>query len=157
VVTFSGDKLLGGPQAGIIAGRRVLIEKLRKDPLQRALRVDKLALAALEATLDAHLRGTADQDVPVIRMLTANKGDIEQRAAALIKKVTDPDLTADLIDGNSAVGGGAAPLTQPETVLIALQHKDLSASELDAKLRTVSPPVIARILDDRVVLDLRTV
>jgi L-seryl-tRNA(Ser) seleniumtransferase len=157
IVTFSGDKLLGGPQAGIIVGRRVLIEKLRKDPLHRALRVDKLTLAALEATLEAHLRGTADQDVPVVRMLAARKSEIEQRARALAEKVEKSGLSAELIDGNSALGGGAAPLTHPETILIALRHATLSATELDAKLRAASAPVIARIFDDRVVLDLRTV
>jgi L-seryl-tRNA(Ser) seleniumtransferase len=157
IVTFSGDKLLGGPQAGVIVGRQALIEKLRKDPLHRAVRVDKLTLAALEATLDAHLRGTPDQEIPVIKMLAATKDEIAQRARSLLEKIANSNLAINLVDGNSAVGGGAAPLTQPETVLVAIQHAKLSATDLDAKLRDASPPVIARIVDDRVVLDLRTV
>jgi L-seryl-tRNA(Ser) seleniumtransferase len=157
IVTFSGDKLLGGPQAGIIVGRRDLVQRLRRDPLYRSLRVDKLIYAALEATLDAHLRGTSQSDIPVLQMLAASAYEIEQRARSLVEKLRNERIEVELIAGKSAVGGGSAPLVQPETVLVALRHHELSTAELGSKLRHNSPPVIARIIDDKVVLDLRTV
>jgi L-seryl-tRNA(Ser) seleniumtransferase len=161
VVTFSGDKLLGAAQAGLIVGRRETIERLRRHPLYRALRADKLALAALEATLDAYRRGEAEREVPVLRMLSATRGEIEKRARTfsrrLRSRLTDDTLNLENIEGESAVGGGSAPTTHPPTALLALTHANLSASALDERLRRNSPPVVARILDERVVLDLRTV
>jgi L-seryl-tRNA(Ser) seleniumtransferase len=157
IVTFSGDKLLGGPQAGIIAGKSKYIEQLRKDPLYRALRVSKLVYAALEATLESHLRGNAIGEIPVLTMLAATADELESRCSTLIQSLDNPNLSMEMIRGNSAVGGGAAPMVQPETALIVLKHSQLSASELERKLRTSKIPVIARIVDDRVTIDLRTV
>ena len=157
IVTFSGDKLLGGPQAGVITGRRELIERLRKDPLYRALRVDKLTYAALEATLEEHIRGTAITEIPVLRMLSMTGAEIERRAGHVAEILNNEALEIELARGNSAVGGGSAPLVQPETVLIALRHRELTTAELESKLRHSEPPVIARIVEDRVVIDLRTV
>jgi len=157
VVTFSGDKLLGGPQAGIIVGRSSVIEKLKKDPLYRALRVSKLIYAALEATLESHLRGDASKSIPVLRMAGMEAEQITSRSSAFIKKTPNQRLRLELIEGKSAIGGGSAPLVYPATTLIAIEHNDRSASELEAKLRENDPPVISRILDDKVVIDLRTV
>jgi L-seryl-tRNA(Ser) seleniumtransferase len=162
IVSFSGDKLLGGPQCGIIAGRRDLIETMRKHPLYRALRIDKLAYAALEATLNAYRRGTAVEEIPVLRMLAATKNEIAERTIGIAERLgskigTDSNLKFEISDGRSAVGGGAAPDVEPDTVLLALTHNRLSANELGSMLRRATPPVIGRIEDDRVLLDLRTV
>jgi L-seryl-tRNA(Ser) seleniumtransferase len=161
VVTFSGDKLLGGAQAGLVVGRRELVERLRRSPLYRALRADKLAFAALEATLEAHRRGTAAREVPALRMLSATRAEIEKRARAfgrrLRTRVSAGALGVEIVGGRSAVGGGSAPTTQPETALLALTHSKLSAAALEEALRGARTPVVARILEERVVLDLRTV
>ena len=158
IVTFSGDKLLGGPQAGIIAGKRKLIDQLRKHPLYRALRVSKLTYAALNATLEAYRRGNALNDVPVLRMLSLGTGDIGKRAKAMAKKlVVINGLRAELLDGVSAVGGGAAPGVERPTVLIALTHETRSASELAGMFRNSTPPVITRVEKGKVLIDLRTV
>jgi L-seryl-tRNA(Ser) seleniumtransferase len=161
VVTFSGDKLLGAAQAGLVVGRREIVERLRRFPLYRALRADKLALAALEATLEAYRRGDALCEVPVLRMLAATRVEIDGRARAfrrrLRKRLGTEALGIEIIEGQSAVGGGSAPITHPPTTLLALKHETLSSNALDESLRRATPPVIARILDDRVLLDLRTV
>lgn len=161
VVTFSGDKLLGGIQAGFIVGRRDLIDKVRRHPLYRALRPDKTTLAAMEATLLIYRRGAATEEIPALAMINADPGDIGTRAMALVQALNDDErtvgLTVVLIPGESAIGGGAAPTTHPPTMLIALTHATLSADDLDAALRRHDPPVIARINEGRVVLDLRTV
>ena len=114
IVTFSGDKLLGGPQSGIIVGKSEYIERLRKDPLYRALRVSKLIYAALEATLESHLRGNAIGEIPVLKMLAATAGELESRCRILIQSLDNSNLSTEMIRGNSAVGGGAAPMVQPE-------------------------------------------
>ena len=161
VVSFSGDKLLGASQAGLVVGRRTLIESLRKHPLYRALRADKLALAALEATLDAHRRGVSFKEVPVLRMLALTREEIEARARALLSRLAErghaSSLHYEIIEGESAIGGGAAPLAHPRTALIALTHDKLTAAALEEALRSLEPPIIARIVDGRVLLDLRTV
>jgi L-seryl-tRNA(Ser) seleniumtransferase len=161
VVTFSGDKLLGSAQAGLIVGRGELIGRLRRHPLYRALRADKLALAALEATLEAYRRGTALAEVPALRMLAAGGEELERRARDFAGRLrAQPGAGAfrtEVIAGRSAVGGGSAPTSHPLTSLVALEHETLSADSLDAALRASRPPVVARILDGRVVLDLRTV
>lgn len=159
IVTFSGDKLLGATQAGLVVGRRALVERCRTHPLYRALRADKLALAALAATLAAHRRGAATEEVPTLRMLAQPHEEIARRARAFVRRARTRTraLSYDLIAGQSAVGGGSAPTTHPPTTLIALTHNQLSAAALEAALRTATPPVVARILDNRVVLDLRTV
>jgi L-seryl-tRNA(Ser) seleniumtransferase len=162
IVTFSGDKLLGATQAGLVVGRRALVERCRRNPLYRALRADKLALAALAATLDAHARGATFTEVPALRMLAATRDDIEKRARAFLRRararLDTEAFQFEIIAGQSAVGGGSAPTTHPPTALIAVTHKHASAAALEAGLRQrARPPVIARILDGRVVLDLRTV
>ncbi|MFM9904598.1 MAG: L-seryl-tRNA(Sec) selenium transferase [Pyrinomonadaceae bacterium] len=158
IVSFSGDKLLGGPQAGIIAGRREFIVKLRKHPLYRALRVDKVTNAALEATLESYQRGRAVDEVPVLKMLSASAADIKARSNEFVKRLKlEKGLHLELIDGLSVIGGGAAPDVHPATTLIAMRHDTLSTELLETGLRLGSPPVITRIENDRVLIDLRTV
>ncbi|MFL6230379.1 MAG: L-seryl-tRNA(Sec) selenium transferase [Pyrinomonadaceae bacterium] len=159
VVSFSGDKLLGASQAGCVVGRRALVRECRCHPLYRALRADKLSLAALEATLDAYRRGAHLREVPALRMLAATREEIERRARSLVRRARRDagELSLEIVPGESAVGGGSAPTTHPATALIALTHARLSASALDARLRQTDPPVVARILGERVVIDLRTV
>lgn len=159
VVSFSGDKLLGGPQAGLIVGRSEIIERLRRSPLYRALRADKLCLAALEATLDAHRRG-ALEEIPLFQMLGLSAEAIETRARHLAQRLEElvpSDLKVTVVSGNSAVGGGSGPNVHPPTALLALAHETLTANEIESKLRAASPPIISRIADGRVLLDLRTV
>jgi L-seryl-tRNA(Ser) seleniumtransferase len=157
VVCFSGDKLLGGPQAGIIAGRRDALDRVRRHPLMRALRVDKLTYAALEATLEEHAIGRGQEGVPVQRMLRMTREAIGLRADALAAALNQSGWTARVIDGMSTVGGGSAPGAELPTRLVELERDGLSADQIEQHLRTLDPPVIARIQDDRVVLDLRTV
>jgi L-seryl-tRNA(Ser) seleniumtransferase len=157
LVCFSGDKLLGGPQSGIIAGRLALVDQLRKHPLMRALRVDKLTLAALEATLAEYVAGRSHDTVPVHRMLHLSAAAIEERARALADRLNGDDWRIALISGASAVGGGSAPGVTLPTVLLAIERSGLSPDDLESALRSLDPPVIARIESDRVVLDLRTV
>jgi len=157
VVSFSGDKLLGSAQAGLIVGKHAIVSRLRKHPLYRALRSDKLRLAALEATLVSHQRDRAREDVPVIQMLSLTAEELEQCARSLIEAVPQTDLQLELVPGESAIGGGAGPTSTLPTSLIALTHPAKSAQELEHQLRSGSPPIIARISEDRVLLDLRTV
>ena len=159
VVTFSGDKLLGGPQAGLAAGRRVAIDAMRRNPLYRALRVDKMTLASLAVVLSDHASGRAAERVPVLRMLRLPAEEIRVRAEALARRLQEamPSLAVAVTDGVSAAGGGAAPLAEIPTVLVTLGHPRLAAHELAAALRAHRPPVIARVADDRLVVDLRTV
>ncbi|MGA2202866.1 MAG: L-seryl-tRNA(Sec) selenium transferase [Terriglobales bacterium] len=161
IVTYSGDKLLGGPQAGLISGRADLVARMRSNSLFRALRVDKLTYAALEATLLAYVKRDHDA-VPVLRMMRLSKDEIGRRAETLVAKVQTGQaklakLTMALCDGESVIGGGAAPSAVLPTRLIALTHIGLSADELSARLRANAPPVIARVEEGRVLLDLRTV
>ena len=157
VVSFSGDKLLGSAQAGLIVGKHAIVERLRKHPLYRALRSDKLRLAALEATLAAHQRDKASTEVPAFQMLSLTTEEIEQRAKAVIDDVAASELNFALEPGESAVGGGTAPTSKLPTTLIAVTHPRKSAAELEQQLRQSSPPVIARVADGKVLLDLRTV
>lgn len=157
VVSFSGDKLLGSAQAGLIVGKHAIVERLRRHPLYRALRSDKLRLAALEATLLAHQRETAAADVPVIQMLSSSAEEIEQRARSLIGQITATELQMSIEAGASAVGGGAGPTCNLPTTLVAITHPRMSAQEIERILRSSSPPVIARISEEKVLLDLRTV
>ena len=157
VVSFSGDKLLGSAQAGLIVGTREIVSRLRKHPLYRALRSDKLRLAALEATLISHQKDRAHEEVPVIKMLSLNADELEQRARNLIDAVTETHLKLELVAGESAIGGGAGPTSTLPTTLIAITHPNNSAQEIEHELRASSPPIIARISEGRVLLDLRTV
>ena len=158
LVCFSGDKLLGGPQAGILAGRADLIERARRHPLMRAVRAGKLTYATLDATLELWTRAPARADIPVYRMLMLGRDAIHARATALAATLQDAsDIRADVIDGASAIGGGAAPGAELPTSLVAIASATRSASALAAALRVGTPPVVARIEQDRVLIDLRTV
>jgi len=156
VVTYSGDKLLGGPQAGMISGRSDLVARMRSNSLFRALRVDKLTYAALEATLLAYVKHD-HLAIPALRMMHLSKDEIGARAEALAAQLTSSKVKVALLDGESVIGGGAAPSAVLSTRLIALTHADLSADELCARLRGADPAVIARVEEGRVLLDLRTV
>jgi len=158
VCCFSGDKLLGGPQAGIIVGRTTFVDRIRRHPLMRALRVDKMTYAALEATLTEYAAGRAQTTVPVQRMLALTVDEIRARATTVAASVNRrTGWRAELVDGGSAIGGGSAPGVELPTVLVAIAKNGASPDALDAGLRRLDPPVIARIEHDRVLLDLRTV
>ena len=157
VVSFSGDKLVGGPQAGLVVGRAELIERMRSNPLYRALRADKLRLAALEATLSAYSR---EEKVPTLEMIAMTAGQIEKRAKKLIRKVyrnRADTLTLEPIKSESAVGGGSAPISSLPTVAISVAQQGVAAKKIAELLRRWNPPIIARIVNDRVLIDLRTV
>ena len=158
VVCVSGDKLLGGPQAGIILGRRDLLAVIRKHPLMRAFRADKMTYAALSGTLAEYAAGRARQSVPVLRMMSEAPASIEARARRVAAALEASGLyDCEIVDGRSTIGGGTTPgLTLP-TRLLALRYDRLSSSALEAKLRQLDPPIVARIEQDRVLLDLRTV
>ncbi len=160
LVSFSGDKLLGGPQAGIVVGRSDLVGRLKKNPLNRALRIDKLTVAALEATLTAYEAGEAVQSVPTLRRLTEPLPAIRARARRLLARL-DPAvrrwLDARLVEATSQVGGGALPTVELPTAAVALGTGGAQARELDVALRAGDPPVVARVSDDRLLLDCRTV
>ena len=151
LVTFSGDKLLGGPQAGIIVGRKVLVDKLKKHPLARAIRADKLALAALSATLLHYLKDEALDEIPVWQMILASEKALRDRVLGWITKLGAGEMLA----GESTVGGGSLPGQVLPTVLLALTNS--SPTKFLTQLRAANPPIIARIQDDRVVLDPRTI
>lgn len=160
LVTFSGDKLLGGPQAGIIVGRRDLVEQIRRNQLARTLRVDKFTVAALEATLRLYLdEDTAVKEIPVWRMLTADPEVLHGRSEALARRlepVFGPGGT-DVIPGSSRVGGGALPTAELPTFLVALNPPLLEPARLAERLRLNRPPVIARVQQERLLLDPRTI
>jgi L-seryl-tRNA(Ser) seleniumtransferase len=154
-VAFSGDKLLGGPQAGILLGTRDAIAACRQDPLARAVRSDKFTLAALEATLVLYRDPErARAEIPVLRMLTEDVAEIRRRAEALHKGV---GKDAEVVEGESEVGGGSFPGAKLKTCLVRLNPRDLTPDALSTRLRAGDPPVIARIADDRVILDPRTI
>jgi L-seryl-tRNA(Ser) seleniumtransferase len=157
VVTFSGDKMLGGPQAGILTGKKRWLQKIRKNPLFRALRVDKLTISALEATVALYLRGDLDA-IPTFKMIRMTAEEIGARAARLVEKVQGrAGIQAEVRDGESVIGGGSTPGQSLATRMIAVAWQGHNASELEALLRQSSPPIIARVENDQVLLDLRTV
>lgn len=161
VVTFSGDKMLGGPQAGIIVGKRQFVDPIKKNPLNRALRIDKMTLAALEATLRLYRdEARALSEIPTLRMLTTPIRAILTKARRLknrLEKLGNDRLHVGLLNGSSRVGGGSLPLQKLPTKCLGVKIDGLSPNRLEALLRKASPPVIARIEEDVVVLDLRTV
>ena len=157
IITYSGDKLLGGPQAGLITGRADLVARIRANPLFRALRVDKLTYAALEATLLAYVHQQYEA-IPAMRMISARAEEISARAEAFIARLQSAEgLECRLVDGESVTGGGAAPGATLRTRLIACTSREHSADELAQRLRLGEPPVVARVEEGRVLLDLRTV
>ena len=161
VVTFSGDKLLGGPQAGLIVGSRAAIDKIRHHPMARAMRIDKLSLAALEATLALYLdREQAIRQIPVLRMLSMPAAELRQRSqtlADLLQKALGERARVDVISEPSAVGGGALPLTELPGYAVALAPGDISVDALAVALRQGTPPIIGRCQENRLLLNLRTV
>jgi L-seryl-tRNA(Ser) seleniumtransferase len=158
VVTYSGDKLLGGPQVGILSGNQEQIARVRSNPMFRALRVDKLIYAALEATLLAYVKHDHDA-IPALRMMRLSAEEIGARADRIVGslKKSAPKLRTEIIAGESVIGGGAAPGSNLPTKLVALSLENLSASEFATRLRQSDPPIIARVEEGRVLLDLRTV
>ena len=161
VVSFSGDKLLGGPQAGIIAGKKEIVERIRRNPLFRAVRVDKLTIAALEMTLQAYRRGALDE-IPALRMIRMSAEEIARRAHGLAEELRPSlpkDVEIEIIDGKSVIGGGSTPDQSLPTHLITVKSGRRSAEEIESRLREPASgiPIIARIEDDRLVFDLRTV
>jgi len=161
VISFSGDKLMGGPQAGILVGRAEVIERLRKHSLYRALRADKLRLAALEATLDAYARGATSTEIPTHQMIAMSFVELEVRATRFVAQLKEQSATsslrAEVIEGESAIGGGAAPTARLRTPLISITDAHLKPNDIEEWLRQSRPPIIARIEDNQVLLDLRTV
>jgi L-seryl-tRNA(Ser) seleniumtransferase len=161
LVTFSGDKLLGGPQAGIILGRKPLVEAIRKNQLSRALRIDKLTLLALEETLRVYRdESAAVKEIPTLQMILAPYDQLKAKARRLrrmIGKLDSPNFSLQLADGTSKVGGGALPLLVIPTCLLALVPGRLSAHKIEQKLRDYDPPIISRVEKDQVLLDVRTV
>lgn len=158
VVTYSGDKLLGGPQAGLISGDRELVAKIRSNPLFRALRVDKMFYAALEATLLAYLREDYDS-IPALRMLRVTDGELQHRAEHIARqlRISAPQLEIEVVESRSVLGGGAAPGSTLPSRALAVRSGGLSSDEMLRRLRQWATPIIARVEDDRVLLDLRTV
>ncbi|MBN1660478.1 MAG: L-seryl-tRNA(Sec) selenium transferase [Anaerolineae bacterium] len=155
LVSCSGDKLLGGPQAGVILGRADLIAALKKFPLTRALRVDKTTLAGLQATLRHYLLDDAAHRVPVWRMISASKDVLQARAEAWVRALTEQGVEAAIVPGRSTVGGGSLPGETLPTCLVAIGT--LSPDDLATRLRAADPPVVARIEENRLILDPRTV
>jgi L-seryl-tRNA(Ser) seleniumtransferase len=160
VVAYSGDKLLGGPQAGMLSGRQDLVARMRSNPLFRALRVDKLTYTALEATLLAYVRRDYEA-IPALRMMQLSSAEIGARAEAIVSawtsQIKSSEVRAEVIDGDSLIGGGAAPSATLPTRLIALSSASLTADELSIRLRSCDPSIVARVEDGHVLIDLRTV
>ncbi len=160
VVTISGDKLLGGPQAGIIMGRKDLLDRVKRHPLNRALRIDKLTLIALEETLRSYLMGREIQDIPTLRMIATPYDEILKRSRSFLRKIRKAfgdAVCVDISDDISKVGGGATPLADIVTPVVRLKARDLSTESLERSLRASNPPVVATIRDDRIIFNLRTV
>jgi L-seryl-tRNA(Ser) seleniumtransferase len=160
LVSFSGDKLLGGPQAGIVVGRRDIVSRLKKNPWNRALRIDKFTIAALEATLHAYEAGTALQTVPTLAMLTEPLSSVRARARRVLRRLAPgvrERLGASVVDDHGMVGGGALPTVELPTAALAVGTTSETTMRLDEALRGADPPVIGRIAHDRLLLDCRTV
>lgn len=160
LVCFSGDKLLGGPQAGIIAGARSLVEPIRKNPMMRTYRVEKLIYGALEATLQSYLFGRAGREIPVVRMISMTGDEIKRRARGFSRKLRaalPATVQVQLLAGNSLVGGGSCPEYDIPTTLIALESKGVSLNTIESRLRLQDPAIVIRLEEDKALIDLRTV
>lgn len=162
IVTFSGDKLLGGVQAGLIVGKKKVVEKLRKHPFYRALRGSKFVYAILEATLESFRRETQFEEIPVLKMLSISQEELEKRTKQFADNLSEisgenHNLQFEIIKGKSAIGGGSAPTVHPETTLLSILHKEKSVNELEKSLRLSKPSIVVRILEDKILIDLRTV
>ncbi len=161
VVTFSGDKLLGGPQAGIIVGKKDILARIKKNPLNRALRIDKFTLAALEATLMRYLApGDAPRTLRSLRALTEPRGDVKKRARKLMARLRRTGLsglTFEIKEATAAAGGGSLPTQDIPTAVIAVKSAKITASRMEMKLRQAAVPIIVRVDEDEILIDLRTV
>ena len=161
VITFSGDKLLGGPQAGIIVGKKALIDPIKKNPITRALRIDKLTLAALESTLRLYRdEEKASRIIPTLRMIMLSLEEIQKRARRLVDgltKIGDPRMHIRLLERSSKTGGGALPLMELPSLCVGVAVKGISPNALEKMMRRNDPPIIARIEDDLYVMDPRTI
>jgi L-seryl-tRNA(Ser) seleniumtransferase len=161
IVTFSGDKLLGGPEAGIIVGRKDLVERLKKNPLTRALRVDKLTLAALEATLRLYYdEDQAFERVPTLRMIATPIEDVEQRARQLADRLKlalgEKPVEISVVPSTARTGGGSLPEVDLPSWAVSIRHRTLSPQFMEEFLRSFEPPIIARIDEDQIIMDVRT-
>lgn len=157
IVTFSGDKLLGGPQAGIIVGKKKYIEKMKKNQLTRALRVDKMTLASLEATLKLYLdEKDALEHIPTLHMISLSKERLFGKADVLKTKLSDLDFDIRIEEDKAEVGGGSYPASYLESVAVKLTHRKLHATEIERRLLEVDIPIITRIKDNSIILDMRT-
>jgi len=156
VVSFSGDKLLGGPQAGIIVGRKRFVERLAADPLFRTLRLDKLVISGLEKVLVQYLKGEVTQNIPIWRMVSTSLEELKGRAKVILERVTNPKLRLKIGEGRSSTGGGSLPGATIPSVVIVLDS-DSSPDEIASRMRHFKPPLLGRIESDRLVLDLRTI
>ncbi|OGP60374.1 MAG: L-seryl-tRNA(Sec) selenium transferase [Deltaproteobacteria bacterium RBG_13_52_11b] len=161
IVTFSGDKLLGGPQAGIVVGKKKLVDAMKTNPLARALRIDKLTLAALESTLLLYLdEERAVEEIPTLRMLKTDPGILKKRANRLLRKLPEEikeRAEINLKENTSQVGGGALPLQELPTIVLALRPLSMPVNRFEEELRNGEPPIVSRISKDEVILDMRTV
>ena len=156
VVTFSGDKLLGAAQAGLIVGTSDAIQTLRKHPLYRALRVSKIIYSAIEATLESFRRENAFDEIPVLQMISMSPETLKMRTENFAEKL-NTNLSFEIIKGFSVIGGGSAPTTKLETFLLSVAHEKFSTTQLEEILRNSKTPIIARIFEDELLIDLRTV
>lgn len=159
IVSFSGDKLLGGPQAGIIAGKKEYIEKLKKHQLARVLRVDKMTIAALEATLPHYLKGEAFTKIPALHSITMDASIVRQRVDDFRMKLSNEreDFTITIREGTSQIGGGSLPDVSLKTYVLSLKHKNIKAEDLSMQLRTGEPCILTRIHQEEVIFDFRTI
>ena len=160
VILFSGDKLLGGAQGGVLAGKKVYIDMMKSHPLARVLRVDKMTLAAMEATFKEYYdEETARTNIPVLSMLTRTLGDMNEMAERLKKLIQDKNIgyEIDIAIDKGMVGGGSAPASVLENVVLKIHHNDKSAQEISEKLRNGELPIVARIHGDELIMDMRTV
>jgi L-seryl-tRNA(Ser) seleniumtransferase len=160
LICFSCDKLLGGPQAGIIAGARKLVDPIRRNPLMRTYRVEKLIYGALEATLGSYRFGRADEEIPVVRMIALTSKELGVRArnfSRKLKAAIPNGIHVELLEGHSVVGGGSCPECRLPTTLIALESNTASPNTVESRLRSQDPPIILRVEEDRLLVDLRTV
>jgi L-seryl-tRNA(Ser) seleniumtransferase len=158
LVSFSGDKLLGGPQAGIVLGKEKIVELVKKHPLYRALRLDKTTLAALSATMRVYAYGSPLRDIPVLRMLCMQRNELEARAKQLAEKLcaASPQIEAEAIEGESCPGGGSFPTVSMKSAVVSLRLASMTASEVSSLLRAAEPPIISRLQGGLVIFDPRT-
>jgi len=157
IVTFSGDKLLGGPQAGIIVGKKEYIEQMKKNQLTRTLRVDKMTLAALEATLKLYLdEKEALEHIPTLHMISLSKERLFEKAEVLKTRLSDLDFKITIAEDKAEVGGGSYPASYLDSVVVKLEHPRLSATDIECRLLEVEIPIITRIKDNELIFDMRT-